>query len=262
MLDAAHSVFNPVTGVSTQDEANEIQAFRPLSEWRSMMEKLRFVDAMQYGLERGDCTYDFMLCFSKGKIQPRSVPKSPLLETLPESLEPPVMSTIRVLLAQLPSSVAGWFHLLSLLLERLPLIKENFCQFLLEVLPDALEVERRRKSELSMLQPESFLLLSKLLAAKLEKLIAIGSAAQNLLHDINIRESADFAGLLSTPEALADLAFAQTKAEHSAGKYRGVGESRCGVCQKITVVWIKEHQGLLRKRVTIGPTHLSVEGDR
>jgi len=220
MLDIAHSVFNAVTGVSVQDEQNEIRAFRPLPEWRCMMEKLGFNATMQYGLERKDCTCDFMLCFSKGPIRPPPPLMSPLLELPLETLELPIMKTIRILLAQLPSSVAGWCSfIVSLLSERPPMVKQTLDQFLLRDLPDALEAEkkRRNRSDSSGLDPDIILPISELLAdflgAKLEKLIVIGSGAEALLRDINVRESADFAGLLSTPELWLILPLLKRKLE-------------------------------------------------
>ena len=63
MLDLAHSVFNAVTGVDGAAERAEIRAFRPVLEWRAILEAHGFLDTMLYEVEPGDCTEDEMLCF-------------------------------------------------------------------------------------------------------------------------------------------------------------------------------------------------------
>lgn len=68
MLDLAHSVFNAVTGVSARAERNEIRAFRPLLEWRRIIEGFGLVDTMLYEMEAGDPTRDEMMCFSNGPL--------------------------------------------------------------------------------------------------------------------------------------------------------------------------------------------------
>ena len=65
MLDLAHSVFNAVTGVSSREERNEIRAFRPVLQWRQIIESAGFIDSMLYEMEKGDPTVDEMMCFVK-----------------------------------------------------------------------------------------------------------------------------------------------------------------------------------------------------
>jgi SAM-dependent methyltransferase len=65
MLDLAHSVFNAVTGVSGREERSEIRAFRPVLEWRQIIESAGFIDSMLYEMEKGDPTVDEMMCFIK-----------------------------------------------------------------------------------------------------------------------------------------------------------------------------------------------------
>ena len=77
MLDMAHSIFNAVTGVSAADERGEIRAFRPVLEWRAIIESVGFVDTMVYEIEKGDPTVDEMMCFVKQSDGP-SAPPPPL----------------------------------------------------------------------------------------------------------------------------------------------------------------------------------------
>lgn len=70
MLDLAHSVFNAVTGVSARSERTEIRAFRPVLEWRKLIESAGFIDSMLYAMEAGDPTLDEMMCFVKPPFKP------------------------------------------------------------------------------------------------------------------------------------------------------------------------------------------------
>jgi len=65
MLDLAHSVFNVVTGVSLNDERNEIRGFRSVQQWREIIEAAGFVDTMLSEVQFDDPTKDEMLCFYK-----------------------------------------------------------------------------------------------------------------------------------------------------------------------------------------------------
>ena len=64
-LDVAHSTFNAVTGVSANDNRNEIRAFRPIIEWRRIIESVGFTDTYLYEMEHGDPTIDEMMCYYK-----------------------------------------------------------------------------------------------------------------------------------------------------------------------------------------------------
>ena len=46
MLELAHSVFNAVMGVTDKEEEMELRAFRPLSEWRQILETTGLEDSM------------------------------------------------------------------------------------------------------------------------------------------------------------------------------------------------------------------------
>ena len=71
-LDVAHSIFNVVTGVSQAEERAEIRAFRPLLEWRRIVESVGLRDTLLYDMEEGDPTCDEMMCFVKGNLREHS----------------------------------------------------------------------------------------------------------------------------------------------------------------------------------------------
>ena len=73
MLYLAHSVFNAVTGVTLNDEMKEIRAFRPILEWREIIENAGFQDSLIYEMEKGDPTVDEMMCFMKGGFEEQAV---------------------------------------------------------------------------------------------------------------------------------------------------------------------------------------------
>lgn len=74
MLDIAHAVFNAATGVEPREEASELRAFRPVLEWRAIVEGVtNLKDSMLYEMEVGDPTYDEMLCFYKPPLYPLDV---------------------------------------------------------------------------------------------------------------------------------------------------------------------------------------------
>merc|ERR1711971_338254 len=68
MGDVAHSTFNAVTGVSANDNRNEIRAFRPILEWRRIIESVGFTDTYLYEMEPGDPTIDEMMCYYKESL--------------------------------------------------------------------------------------------------------------------------------------------------------------------------------------------------
>ncbi|CUE70093.1 FAD-linked oxidase, putative, partial [Bodo saltans] len=66
MLEMAHSVFNALTGVLPLDEKKEIRAFRPVLEWRALVQSAcGLVDTMVYEMQQDDPTVDEMMCFFK-----------------------------------------------------------------------------------------------------------------------------------------------------------------------------------------------------
>ena len=65
VCNATYWGFNAVTGVSAADERKEIRAFRPIAEWRKVLEGAGLCDSMLYEVEAGDPTQDKMMCFYK-----------------------------------------------------------------------------------------------------------------------------------------------------------------------------------------------------
>ena len=65
MLDLAHSVFNVLSGVSAKEEAAEVRAFRPVSEWLRIIEGSGLCNTQLYEIQSDDPTVDVMLCFYK-----------------------------------------------------------------------------------------------------------------------------------------------------------------------------------------------------
>lgn len=77
------------SGVSAIDERDEIRAFRPLAQWREMIQSVGLTDSYLYEMEKGDPTYDEMMCFYKGELRTR--PSTP--DAQPEHDRPPVNRT-------------------------------------------------------------------------------------------------------------------------------------------------------------------------
>ena len=66
MLDCAHMVFNLLTGVSVDEERQEVRAFRSVDEWRSIVCRATgLVDAQCYEMQPRDPTLDIMMAFCK-----------------------------------------------------------------------------------------------------------------------------------------------------------------------------------------------------
>lgn len=212
MLDLAHSVFNAVTGVSIDEEANEIRAFRPIFEWRRIMAKMGLVDSMLYGFEQGDCTYDFMLCFTNGPVSVIQASPSQLMNPPPlqDDEEPAMMAMIRALLAQIPAAVAGAAEIIvEKLLNILPAILDNLRNFILADVPKAVADDAHKRELLGLdVIPlfsaeaivEYAILAESFLRDNLERLTEIGYGARDLLRDIHIRETSNIVGLLTMPK--------------------------------------------------------------
>jgi FAD/FMN-containing dehydrogenase len=81
ILDLAHSIFNAVTGVSSDDEKHEIRAFRPMSEWRRIMTAVGFEDMYLYEMQHNDPTEDYMLCFAKPPFKTQRALDIPLTQS-------------------------------------------------------------------------------------------------------------------------------------------------------------------------------------
>ena len=112
MLDMAHSIFNAVTGVSAAEEAAEIRAFRPVLEWRKLIESAGFRDTMVYEMEKGDPTRDEMMCFVKPC--PSSSPPPPPLQlhaNSPLPLPPALPAQLSLLLDSGPPALLDFLRM-------------------------------------------------------------------------------------------------------------------------------------------------------
>lgn len=65
MLDCAHMVFNALTGVPANLERDEIRGFRPVLQWRQVIEAAGLRDTLLYEMQPHDPTLDVMMCFYK-----------------------------------------------------------------------------------------------------------------------------------------------------------------------------------------------------
>ena len=145
MLDLAHSVFNAVTGVSVQDEIEEVRAFRSILEWREILENMGFIDSLVYEVEDGDPTWDEMMCFLKPNIETaRNVeervhvpsPRSESRTFLKEGADPPVIQMIGTLLSQAPEiAVSNATTILHFLADFLPKVQNKLSVLILIAIP-------------------------------------------------------------------------------------------------------------------------------
>jgi len=76
-LDCAHMIFNALTNVSFSSELHEIRGFRPILEWRRIIESVGFIDSMVYEMQPNDPTLDIMMCFVKPKDSGPTTPSPP-----------------------------------------------------------------------------------------------------------------------------------------------------------------------------------------
>jgi SAM-dependent methyltransferase len=201
MLDAAHSVFNAITGVPPQNEMSEIRAFRPLGEWREMLSKVGFIDTMLFGFEDGDSTMDVMMCFHKGPIQmanpPLDLGKVPMRAEHNSFAvsEPAIAKTVKALLSQVPSSVVSIVKgSLSWMLKELPGIENNLSQLQAEISKSV----SNNESDVIVAGIAGFVL--EKLTSSMDRLQETASEALKLGGEIQVRESTNIAGLLSMPE--------------------------------------------------------------
>ena len=65
ILNAAHNIFNAVTGETLDNEKNEIRQFRTINEWTRLIESYGFEQVGCYGMQSNDTTEDLMVCFRR-----------------------------------------------------------------------------------------------------------------------------------------------------------------------------------------------------
>lgn len=126
ILDLAHSIFNAVTGVSSDDENNEIRAFRPMEEWRRIMKVVGFEDMCLYEMQRNDPTEDYMLCFAKPPFRTQRAGNIPL--TMSQEVDAETNNHVKNL--KVPStqedSTTSYYRLPEWVLVRVTQIYANF----------------------------------------------------------------------------------------------------------------------------------------
>ena len=65
LIYCAHSIFNAVIGETNKNEKNEIRNFKPVGEWRKIIESYGFRDMFIYDIQKNDPTKNLMICFKK-----------------------------------------------------------------------------------------------------------------------------------------------------------------------------------------------------
>lgn len=212
VLDMAHSVFNAITGVPPEDELSEVRAFRSLSEWNNILESSGFIRCHLYEIEDGDCTADFMMCFSKGTLRdfvPEQV-SSPVSQSqtgINLATQPPAIEeAFRMLLAQVPGTVATTISdLLDLLVKYLPELQNG-----LHMVIGGMKQEFNT-TELPFDFESTVNFVQKYVDSSVKKIVKIASATQDLSHTMKLRDVSDIASLLNIPELFLIIPFLQKK---------------------------------------------------
>jgi SAM-dependent methyltransferase len=110
MLDCAHAVFNAVTGVAPEIEAQELRCFRPLAHWRAIVEAAGLADAQVCEMQPHDPTRDVMLAYVKpppaGDVAAAAAAASAAVAPPPQP-PPPALPPIAAALATVLNSVPG-----------------------------------------------------------------------------------------------------------------------------------------------------------
>ncbi|TEB18997.1 oxidoreductase [Perkinsus sp. BL_2016] len=126
ILDLAHSIFNAVTGVSSDDEKHEIRAFRPMAEWRRILTEVGFEDMYLYEMQHNDPTEDYMLCFAKPPFKTQRAQDVPLTMSQEIVAEADYRAkNLRVTAAQ-EDSTTSYYRLPEWVLVRVTQIYANF----------------------------------------------------------------------------------------------------------------------------------------
>lgn len=173
MLELAHSVFNAVMGVTDKEEEMELRAFRPLSEWRQILETTGLEDSMLFEMEPYDPTLDEMICFYKPPLHlPR--PSAPLVADVPD-----------VVPNQLPEAVASFVETAPKVLLRGIL---DAIDGLLDTLPSAVAIFKERLKAFSSGQQ---LVAQSLVDQAAEPVLKILENLRPLLAQVDFTSPAD-----------------------------------------------------------------------
>ena len=231
MLDLAHSVFNAVTGVSVKDETEEIRAFRPILEWREILENVGFVDTLVYELEDGDPTWDEMVCFRK----PNEEPLSKTVETMPtctkndtivsesrvfpkETDEPPIIGLINTLLSQVPEFVASnASELLQYLAQCLPKVQNKLTDLILVAIPHLITQNDIFGSESRTVAKQVGDILEPIITAFFRQTLGFVNGSIALLSESENKAMFNLKNLVHTTELYLLMPYLQRKVQLAAG---------------------------------------------
>eukprot|EP00591_Stephanopyxis_turris_P015246 CAMPEP_0195541584 /NCGR_PEP_ID=MMETSP0794_2-20130614/51160_1 /TAXON_ID=515487 /ORGANISM="Stephanopyxis turris, Strain CCMP 815" /LENGTH=1794 /DNA_ID=CAMNT_0040675687 /DNA_START=95 /DNA_END=5479 /DNA_ORIENTATION=+ len=225
MLDLAHSIFNAVTGVSVKDETEEIRAFRPISEWRAMLESLGFQDSLIYEVEDGDPTWDEMICFCK----PPATSSTDMIDKIPaheeytvlgtkkspkESGEPPIIGLINTLLSQVPEFAASNATSVSkYLVERLPKIQENLIHVISVAIPYLITQNDLFGSESQTVAKQVTGIIEPPITAFFKQALVFAEGCLALYSQSELNTSFNFKNLLDTTELYLIMPYIQRKVQ-------------------------------------------------
>jgi len=239
MLDIAHSIFNAVTGVPVKAEAEEIRAFRPITEWRAILAKIGFTDTMVSEVEDGDPTWDEMLAFklsasNHGKISSLNgcsiaFPRC----TSFNSKDPPMLSLIRTVLGQIPASTAKTVDgILSLIQQWLPVASQHLRGEVLNEIPNLL-----KEFGIGLASHRINALLDMKLVATIDQMTRIVEGALSLLSQSEIQKFYNFKNLVNMPELFLILPYLQRKVE--------INGDDSNEIEKMLVTFVENHFPLL-----------------
>ena len=208
MLDLAHSVLNALTGVSEEAEAAEVRAFRPISEWREIVQQVAGLeDCMCYEMEAGDPTVDEMLCFVKpdgGAPPPAPADVTYGTPPIPTPLVPPILNVLRGLLGQVPGALASTTaSVVDWLVEMLPTLLEQLVGLLRSLDMGEAFAETLGAIEGAMKQVEAMLLKTL-------------KTWQSMFSNVELKEAWNMKGLLEFPELFLLVPYLQRKEAKSA----------------------------------------------
>jgi len=237
MLDLAHSVFNAVTGVEIRNERKEVRAFRPVMEWREILELVGFVDAMVYEVENEDPTWDEMMAFSKVSSHDASIIKSCEIHTMPclslDSQFPPVARIIRTLLGQIPTFIlSNTCDILEFFRQQLPQLQECFRKAV-EDLPTLLNEFEMSTSHARLIGKKVTDMFEHGLQSSFEQMIAAIDGVLSMLTQSDVQELYNFKNLGNIPELTLILPYLERKVERE-------GES-CNDMEKMVIQFIRKN---------------------
>lgn len=222
MLDLAHSVFNAVTGVSLHDEREEVRAFRPILEWREILENVGFVDSLIYEVEDGDPTWDEMMCFLKrdggtspdiGENTSKEVLPQPR-KSLKEDGDPPIIGLISTLLSQVPEFVvSNAATILKDLAQFLPKIENKLSDLIMITIPYLITQNDTFGSESRTIAKQVGDILEPILTACITQMLGFVNGSIALLSESELKTAFNFKNLVNTKELYLIMPYLQRKVQ-------------------------------------------------